>query len=73
MNKAWETIMTAMIRMHITNISELARRIGVQPATLQKNVRDPGTMSIGRLRTVADYTQMSDAEIAAGVRSAPRR
>ena len=71
--KSWEIIMTAMVRMHIPSISELARRTGIQPATLQKNVREPGTMSIGRLRTVADYTQMSDAEIAAVVRSAPRR
>jgi hypothetical protein len=71
--KSWEIIMTAMVRMHIPSISELARRTGIQPATLQKNVREPGTMSVGRLRTLAEYTNMTDTEIAAVVKSAPRR
>lgn len=71
--KSWEIIMTAMVRMHIPSISELARQTGIQPATLQKNVREPGTMSVGRLRTLAEYTNMTDTEIAAVVKSAPRR
>jgi hypothetical protein len=71
--KSWEIIMTAMVRMHIPSISELARRTGIQPATLQKTVREPGTMSVGRLRTLAEYTSMTDTEIAAVVKSAPRR
>lgn len=71
--KSWEIIMTAMVRMHIPSISELARRTGIQPATLQKNVREPGTMSVGRLRTLAEYTNMTDTEIAAVVKSTPCR
>ena len=73
MGRPEEIIRAAMLKIHITNVKDLAERCGLEPATLRKNLKSPGSMSIGRLRVIAETTNMSPEEIAAIVRATPMR
>ena len=73
MNKAEQVILVGMIEMRIPTKQELALRIGLKPGTLNKNIRDPGSMSIGRLRAISEQLAFTDEQIAQIVRNAPKR
>lgn len=72
-NKAEEIIKIAMITSHFRNIRELADKTGLEAPTLRNNISNPDTMSIGRLRTIAEATGLTDNQIGEIVRAANLR
>ena len=70
--KAEEIIKIAMLKMHISSVKELAERIGIEPATLRYNLKNPKSMSIGRLRAIAEIINLSPEELTKIIMTTPR-
>lgn len=70
LNKAEQIIKIAMLTRHIKNVRDLADRMGAESATIRKNLKDPDSMSIGRLKSIAEVTGLTNDQIGEIVRAA---